>query len=440
MDLIALEEEEKGSGLPYAGEVEINEDSFDIIVYQNYRALENGVISHDDLVKIANAMFVRHPLLSKILCDKFDYIFVDEYQDTQESVIKIFLLHIKKYAKGNLCIGFFGDKMQSIYDSGVGNIESYVKCKDVVEIVKDDNYRCSVNVISLLNKIRVDIAQKPAKKNADGSIANKQGSIMFIYSNSDFDLEAFKKTEYVSNWDFSDPKRTKVLFLTHRLIARRLGFDGILSAFSNTDRLLGNEPDRLALHLLKMGGLLHHFEQKNYALVIESIHRKLKTNAGKKEIGTVLSSLLADKSQTIEVLLTTLDRERLIRKDDRLDEFIENHIEVYNGIKNLPLSQVMAYYTYYNDFSAYSTQHGIKGAEFDNVLVIMDNGRWNNYNFKYYFEKISGKESIVQRTERIFYVCCSRAMDNLIVYYPSPSSQAIAQAKILFGEDHVKSI
>ena len=440
LDLIALDKETKGSGLTYSGEVEIDENSFTSIEYQNYRALENGTITHDDLLKVANMMFAQYPLLSKILCDKFDYVLIDEYQDTQKSVVEIFLTHIKEYAKGTLCIGFFGDKMQSIYDSGVGNIDFFVKNGVVKEIIKEDNYRCSVNVISLLNKIRSDIGQKPAKKSSDETIANKKGTATFIYSNDDFDLDEFRKSEFVSGWDFSDPRHTKVLFLTHRLIARRLGFDTLLASFSNTDRVIGNEPDRLAKHLLKMGALLYYFSRNNYAFVIENIQRKLKTNSDKKAIGVVLSEILADKTQSVETLINTLDRERLVRKDDRLDEFIENHKDTYDKLKNLPISQVIAYYVYYNDFSAYSTQHGIKGAEFDNVLVIMDNGKWNNYNFKYLFEQTPGKESIIQRTERIFYVCCSRAIDNLIVYYPSPTQSVIVQAKTLFGEENVRQI
>jgi len=91
---------------------------------------------------------------------------------------------------------------------------------------------------------------------------------------------------------------------------------------------------------------------------------------------------------------------------------------------------------YYNDHSPYSTQHGIKGAEFENVLVVMDNGRWNNYNFKYLFEG-TGNESVIQRTERIFYVCCSRVINSLVVYYPSPSTAVLAKAREWFGESNV---
>jgi len=140
---------------------------------------------------------------------------------------------------------------------------------------------------------------------------------------------------------------------------------------------------------------------------------------------------------TIETIIAAFNNERLLRKDDKLEEYFDNNAERFDAIKGLPLSQVLAYYAYYNEHSPYSTQHGIKGAEFENVLVVMDNGKWNNYNFKYLFEGTAGKESIIQRTERIFYVCCSRAINNLVVYYPSPSPTIIAKAKRWFGESNV---
>ena len=68
--------------------------------------------------------------------------------------------------------------------------------------------------------------------------------------------------------------------------------------------------------------------------------------------------------------------------------------------------------------------------------MVMDNGGWNNYNFKSIFEK-TGKDTVIQRTERIFYVCCSRSMNNLIVYYRLPSPQVLSRAKELFGVRNV---
>lgn len=437
--LVAQEKECKGSGLTYSGESGITDQSFTYVEYQNYRDLEQGIISHDDLLKIADYMFGKHSLLPKILCDKYDYIFVDEYQDTQPSVIKIFLDHIKEAAKGRLCVGFFGDKMQSIYETGVGNIETYVKAGDMYEVVKKDNYRCAVSVIELLNRIRNDIQQKPAKKTEEGAIANNQGSAKFIYSNEEFDLSTFEESGFATEWDFDNSQSTRVLFLTHKLSATRLGFAELLSSYKYTDRIIGNEPDRLARHLLRIGGILYYYSEKNFAYVIAEIQRKISNNTDKKTISKSLSDINAAE-MSIGELIERFDRERLVKKDDRLDEFLENHSEVYDKIKVLPKSQVIAYFKYYNEFSPYSTQHGIKGAEFDNVLVVMDNGKWNNYNFKYYFEDTPDKESIIKRTERIFYVCCSRAMANLVVYYPKPTPKILEKAKILFGEENVCQI
>lgn len=438
--LISAEKTCKGNGLSYSGEAEINERSFSCIEYHNYRDLEHGIISHDDLLKIANHMFATYPLLSKILCDKYDYIFIDEYQDTQKTVIEIFLEHIKAYAKGSLCVGFFGDKLQSIYATGIGDIQPYIVAGDVHEIIKDDNYRCAVNVIELLNRIRSDITQRPAKENPDGSIANKAGSAIFIYSDENFDLDKFKTSNFVTSWNFDDFQETKVLFLTHKLSAMRLGFAELLSAYKYTDSLIGDEPDRLAQHLLKIGGVLFHYENMEFSYVIEEIQHKIRTNADKQKISSALSRLSVNPDITIEGLINEFDHDHLIRKDDRFNEFIEQHAEVYDKIKILLASQVLAYFKYYNDFSPYSTQHGIKGAEFNNVLVIMDNGNWSTYNFKYYFEETPEKESVIQRTKRIFYVCCSRAKDNLIVYYPNPTTQIIEQAKRLFGDENVHSL
>ena len=431
--VIAVKELIKSNEISYSGEIFPDQFLFTTVEYLNYRRLEDGIISHDDLLKVAEYMFAHYPLLSKILCDKFEFIFIDEYQDTQQAVINIFLEHVANTASGRTCLGFFGDRMQSIYDSGIVDIQEYVDKGQVLEIKKTDNYRCSQNVIDLLNNLRGDLSQQPAKTNADGTIANKQGSAVFLYSTLEFDLSAFATTSYAAGWNLQDPKETKLLFLTHKLIANRIGYNGILSAYSHNDMLLGDSPDRLALHLLKIGGIVHFFREKKYAPVIDLLDRRIKTIKDKKMISTSLNRIALDLTARIGDVIDTLDTNGLVKKDDRFSEYVENDADKYDIIKNLPLSEVLAYYSYYNGYSPYSTQHGIKGAEFENVLVVMDNGRWNKYNFKYLFERTSGKESVIRRTERIFYVCCSRAINNLVVYYPSPSSAVIANAKKWFG-------
>jgi DNA helicase-2/ATP-dependent DNA helicase PcrA len=93
-----------------------------------------------------------------------------------------------------------------------------------------------------------------------------------------------------------------------------------------------------------------------------------------------------------------------------------------------PAPQFWGYYNYVNEESPFSTQQGIKGAEFDRVLVVLDDDEGTHVQFSYdkYLgikplsdrdeaNRREGKETAVERTRRLFYVCCTRALKDLVV-------------------------
>jgi DNA helicase-2/ATP-dependent DNA helicase PcrA len=252
-----------------------------------------------------------------------------------------------------------------------------------------------------------------------------------------------KSLSYFSDWDFNDHQKTKVLFLTHRLIAVRYGFAELLEAYrtlSYTDNLTGSETDVFASHLLKIGGAIYNFNKKNYNALIMGLQYKITSHQKKVELSKFLSSVSNYPSKNIGEIIDEFDKNGVVKIDDRINEYIKERADLASLVKSLSFSQLSAYYEYYNDLSPYSTQHGVKGAEFDNVLVILDNGKWNKYNFKYYFEKTSGKESVIERTKKLFYVCCSRAKNNLVVYVYRPSPSFINSSKSIFGDENVHKI
>ena len=132
--------------------------------------------------------------------------------------------------------------------------------------------------------------------------------------------------------------------------------------------------------------------------------------------------------------------------DDKLKDFVETNDYLYWRIKDLFFYEFQNLYRYLEGYTPFSTQHKIKGLEFENVLIVLNNGGWNNYNFEYLFDdrieeslNTSQKKSyakILSRTKKLFYVCCTRAKDNLIVYYPSPSHRVLKGANNLFGIDN----
>lgn len=509
------------------------------IQYKEYLRIDRGEISHDEVLVLANGMFKKYPRLCDLVIDKFQFIFVDEYQDTSPLVVEILLEFIQQRKKKNI-IGFFGDAMQSIYETGIGDIDSYIKSGFVHKVEKKQNRRNPQTVIDVANTIRTDgLVQTPSEDSSAPNMENgmiKQGSVKFLYSTS-FDLSKVKLSSWVNGWDFYNAKKTKELRLTHNLIADEAGFSNLMAVYDNDpiakfkeafhkeakkqghvfsdeetfdtivksmpwvykrephkgkspldvlledstakalyehikdwpyskvkkiyldkDNLIDDkvvidgvtvrEPkrDRLIQHLFKIQELISLFDNKEYNELIRRTSFSVQSIADKSNFKKCMDDLKAKASESIEAVISYADSFKLCIADDKLKDFIDNNDYLYWRVKDIPFHEFQNLYLYLEGYTPFSTQHKIKGLEFENVLIVLHNGGWNNYNFEYLFDaKIEGtlnpsqKKSyprILHRTKKLFYVCCTRAKDNLIVYYPSPSPNVLEGAINLFGVEN----
>jgi len=504
-------------------------DSLEVgIQYKEYLRIKEGIISHDELLLLANCMFRDYVKLCDIVKDKYSYIFVDEYQDTQEEVIKILLEHLNQSKKSNL-IGFFGDAMQCIYDNGIGDIEDYKA--EVTEVKKEQNRRNPKRIIDLANKLRTDgLIQRPSQDRDapnvqdDGKIKN--GNIEFYYS-TDNDLQKLK--EHLK-WDFGNSKKTKELNLTHNLIAEKAGFktlmgiydndrilaykdrikkyikdnqiekdfseytfgetihflcygktgadlkktqptkamqtfisensdlfenaktfkySKILKIYVNKDQLLddkkqdvddeakkGSKRDDLIKHLFKIQNNILLYITGQYNEFLKVTDFSINSIQQKRELKESIESLVSVENKTIEEVAEEADEKGICKIDDRFIRFKIEKEYIYNRVKLVPFKEFQKLYNYLEGHTPFSTQHKTKGAEFDNVLVVLDNGNWNFYNFTNLFTG-TGNENVLRRSQKIFYVCCTRTKENLAVYFNNPSNQVIEKAKEWFGDTNV---
>lgn len=122
---------------------------------------------------------------------------------------------------------------------------------------------------------------------------------------------------------------------------------------------------------------------------------------------------------------------------------------------NCPVSQLWRYETYVENQSPFETHQGVKGAEFQRVLVLLDDAEANYslFSFGKYFgitplsntdeaNIAEGKESVIERTRRLLYVCCSRAVSDLAVVLFAPPEKvqsAIEHAATYFQAEDVHS-
>lgn len=542
--VIALANDENISRISIDDVTLIPKDYFDIlpdgIQYKEFIRLREGIISHDELLIVANYLFEKYPKLSSIVKDKYKFIFIDEYQDTSKAVIDIFLTHFKKSERKNI-IGFFGDAMQSIYDDGIGNLDEYKggDADTVNEVPKKQNRRNPQCVIDLANKLRTDgITQEPSNDpNAPNMVEGlvKQGAVLFLHS-TDGDINKVEKF-LVENygWNFKNSKETKELNLTHNLIADKAGFrtlmdiydkdpviglkseildkikynkknnrpeivieeddtfDSVVDKFQlknrekqlkkdillgdpikaglynqlkdmpfsevrkiylNKDALIddkkqdeddeskkGSKRDNLIKHLFKIQNNISLYQKKRYNEFLRATDFRFKITsiASKRTLKENIESLINVDDKTIEEVINDANEKVICLIDDKLIDFKEKKEYLYNRVKDVRFSEFQKLYEYLEGQTPFSTQHKTKGTEFDNVLVILDNGGWNNYNFEKMF-LCTASPSVMERTQKIFYVCCTRAKENLAVFFHNPDAQVIEKAKVWFGSENVKKI
>lgn len=529
----------------------ISEDFFDNrensvdIKYAEYVRIKDGIISHDEVLRVAKNVFSKYKKVGDILKSRYPFIFIDEYQDTHPEVVEILLDCITQSPK-HCIIGFVGDSMQAIYDDGIGSIKNYLNTIDntngcVYEVQKKQNRRCPRAVIDIANKIRFDgLFQEPsiditAPNMIDGHV--KQGSAKFFYTeNGENHVDILKEKLCSEGWDFDDTNETKELRLTHNLIAGEAGF-GTLMEIHNGEKIIefakrvrkyigkylakmdvstmtfndvlvfleANETDKekewkptkgqlayidchveyfeyaktlsfdvlsncfitkdllidddnndetenntstrttlspLNLHLHKIEKCLRLYTNHEYSEFMKNTSVGFINKASQKRIlKDAITRVLEIKEMTIGEVIDMADRLNICKIDDKPEKYIIKNPYIYYRVRKVNYSEHRHVYDYIMQRQPFSTQHKTKGLEYSNVLVILNAGNWPKYNYESLFNPNTGKsEAVIQRTKKLFYVCCTRAKNNLIVYYPSAPTSVVEGAKSMFGEDNIFKI
>ena len=470
--------------IDFVKKVEYNDTSFN--------DFENGIIQHDDVIEIAKMMYENYTLLTDIVSARYPYVFVDEYQDTAEETVFCLIDCLLKRNNKKVVIGFYGDSHQKIYDYGIGELEKYYTSNGgQIELVKkEENYRSSLSVVGLLNNFRNNIIQKSQKE--------IQGSVKFIYWAKHPEKPAKKIREFnaeiaiiknvfydnvvkkisESGWTFEGDSNAKILVLANSRVAQRAGFGNLYSVFSKRfgqstkERLLDrNHPlvtffvgtiDKKTSQERKTGleHLISFWKEENQNEVIRFIRKngsflngEFKHNQ-KKQVAEFLENLsenrrewkikevfefasnngLVSNRKIIEFIerlsidqkdLTDKEKERQIKDKTLFDTFMD-----------LPYEELLAFWKHVQNNTVFSTKHGTKGEEFRNVLTVIDDTEWvQEYNFKNFFNDTEEKPERKLRTRNLFYVECSRAIENLFVLCLSDlDTLALANIKTWFGE------
>lgn len=354
--------------------IEYNELAFDSLYY--------GGLGHDSLLEFTKEVMGRFPVLKKRIFDKFDYIYIDEYQDTSAVVLNIFYNAVKG-TKTKLYL--LGDKMQQIYKNYDGSFEEELQEFDSSRRL-DTNYRSSAKIVDVLNKIYndKDYEQHPSEKAITDIDCKKP---VVIITN---DVESTLKDKTIIG------NTTLKLYVFNSYRFKTINAENLYTAIDNMKKyrfpskysaveVLTNEindnPDELMRSLLIISDTIEKFCEKKHGLVVQAFknnkilnYSKLKVNfysdkiVFEKEM-LELSNEYNNKNHTIKTFLDMMIEKNLLNKERFISAFenqeYENFLKVdMNEFKNLKEYRKQPYV---------STQHGVKGEGYDSVCFVAEN-------------------------------------------------------------------
>jgi putative uncharacterized protein gbs1341 len=453
---------------------------------QNQDKLEKYVISHDTLLLYSKNIITSQNILKRLFSDRYPYVLVDEYQDTDKKVIDI-IDSIRTYAssKKKFMVSFFGDSLQNIYETGVGILP---KKNEYQIIEKKFNRRSSKKIVELIEKIRNDnFGQQSIYTDFDN------GSYKFYVANDNFDLDIFLQKNNLTN-------NTACLLMKNDDITKARGFDKILTVLKSFPRFSGKNYENMTNEFLQknlqhMGWFLRDiltfidFIQKieNDNSTVREIVQFItpyKSTLTFAEMQKFISSLRKINLSTLTInkcineiinIKGRISGEKILRNIFSIDDMekdilinIKNRAHDYfyysQGLENsgkdmtvideffeLNISIFFKWYNYIFDDArkdgvSYYTLHGSKGLEFDNVVVVLQDNFakktdyckffFENYNTKFASDTQSQKAAAqFQKVRNLLYVAFSRAKINLYVIYKNNSSEDLPEnIKEILGE------
>ena len=352
-----------------------------------FNSLYRGALGHDDLISFTRLAVERFPVIKKKISDKYQVVFIDEYQDAATDVLQIFYSSmIGKKSK----LYLLGDKMQQIYRNYNGEFETYFNIFNK-SINLSVNYRTTPKIVSILNKIYNDECYKQTayEKNKD--------------ENMDFLPEVRIVTDIEKNVSelMEQYKDSLILYLSNKSRFYNIGVGELYDAYSGMEKYsFGKkynavdvltkeeirENDALLSFLFTVNIIVDYFTKEFYGEVFRIIRKAgtyfncekfiIRKHIDKHLVKDKLDDIVAlynKLSTTVDDFLSLCAEKKYIREEFYSAVVEEND---YQLVKNVKVQEVKVLADYMSD-PKISTQHGVKGESHDTVVFVADNSRSN---------------------------------------------------------------
>lgn len=438
-------------------------------------------LSHSDVLKICADFLVSKPSFQQIVVNRYPFLLIYESQDTNKHLIEAFFV-VEEQQQGHFGLGLIGDMMQRIYGDGKVDLGKNIPDR-WAKPVKQMNCRSPSRIVTLANDIRSESEHDQQKQKVlEGK---PEGHVRLFIAPSDklgkSDFESGVREDMAKLTGdilWNDPEEVKHLMLEHMMAAVRMGFSEMFGALAASKRL--NTALRsgdlsavrlfseyvLPLYQLEKSGASHdvmtHLRRSKSPLLDSGFLRTQTTQDNpldplRSAILAIVDVIDAKPDVSFSEVLQCVAKHSLFSIPQSLNPFVEkvkrveqdeedetrineegekvSSLEAIQNFLKTPFKQINSYKKYVSGKGSFDTHQGVKGREFDRVMVVMDDEEAGGFLFSYEkmfevkpstkadLDKLSkGEESGIDRTRRLFYVTCTRAEKSLalVAYTQAP--------------------
>ena len=437
-------------------------------VFKEYQTTlkDNNSIDFDDLLLLPIKLFKEHPNVLKAYQERFQYVLIDEYQDTNETQYILSKMICAKYK--NICC--VGDEDQSIYSfrgANYRNILNFEKDYPNAKVIKlEQNYRSTTNILNAANDV---IKHNKDRKDKNLWSTKGEGDLITYYRAFNGIDEAQYVTREIKKLinDGIEYQNIAVLYRTNAqshtieeellkdsIPYRIVGGVGFYSRKEIKDvlaylRLIYNSKDNISL-LRVINVPKRGIGNKTISNLIEKANRENKSICDVIESGkelafkemieklraqseTLTLTELVDRVLDVTGIKAEYENEKTLDADIRLENLEElktvtRTFEEREGIVSLEdflleVSLVTDVNEYDKDPNKVSlmTVHSVKGLEFPYVFIVgLEEGLFPHVNSLL-------NDSELEEERRLMYVAITRAKDKLYIVN--------ARNRMLFGQE-----
>ncbi|MGY0645746.1 MAG: UvrD-helicase domain-containing protein [Paraglaciecola chathamensis] len=408
-----------------------------------------NALSHTDVLKIFSNLLISKPMMAEVIVNKFPFIFIDESQDTNKDVVRAFF-ELQKDKSDKVVIGLFGDTMQRIFGGGEPELGK-TKPSGWTTFDKKMNHRSARRIVGLGNQIRSE-DDKRNQFARDGAVEGYVRYFLLPHGVLDKDQVEAKIRETMAeitgdtDWTDTQSKETAILLLEHKMAGRRLGFGDLWDTLSSSAKIKNriSEGENTELNFFsnivfplaeasrkeRRAELMHILRENKSPLLEASVldankedplvlartaehaFRDVVSN-DKVSFRTVLEVIaihdflrvpiklqlfVADAAETKTKLALdqTGTRSEVELESERRED--KDEMDAWAEALETDFFQIRNYKDYIDGNSIFRTHQGVKGNEFERVMVVMDDDEAGGFSFSY--EHYFGAKALSQANQK----------------------------------------